>query len=187
MLINEKLEMIVWQPFKNYSTSLAKYLVDHRVFGRGNQFKFVQGPVPYLDNDLKEFDRAPSLGHTNWFPKVSTHYTKVLPIRNPYDRVISQWKHALKYDGGLSFDDFLFNNSKQIIQFPATKVYKYDKLIKVENIEQELKDLSLFNDKYNFPHENKSKESDNFQLEEKQKELIYYLHYNDFQTGGYDK
>ena len=67
-----------------------------------------------------EPEHEPSLGHTNWFPKRATTYTKILPIRNPYSRAVSQWKHALKYNDGLSFDEWLFRHSKQLIQFPVS-------------------------------------------------------------------
>ena len=65
-------------------------------------------------------------------------------------------------------------------------MYRYDKLIKVENIEQELKDLSLFNDEYDFPHNNKSDDVD-LELNEEHKKLIYFLHQSDFEAGGYSK
>ena len=185
MLINNNRKMLVWQPFKNYSTSLADYLTSNRIF-RQQRFVFVQGPVPYLENDVLESEHEPSLGHTNWFPKRATGYTKILPIRNPYFRVVSQWKHALKYSDGLSFDEWLLRHSKQLIQFPVSKMYRYDKLIKVENIEQELKDLSLFNNEYDFPHNNKSDDVD-FELNQEHKKLIYFLHQSDFEAGGYSK
>jgi len=185
MLINDSKKMLVWQPFKNYSTSLANYLTSYRIF-RQQRFVFAQGPVPYLDNDVLEPEHEPSLGHTNWFSKRATDYTKILPIRNPYSRAVSQWKHALKYNNELSFDEWLLRHSKQLIKFPVSKVYRYDKLIKVENIEQELKNLSLFNDEYDFPHNNKSDDVD-FELNEDHKKLIYFLHYSDFQAGGYSK
>ena len=65
-------------------------------------------------------------------------------------------------------------------------MYKHDKLIKVENIEQELKDLSLFKENYKFPHNNKSDEVD-FELNEEHKKLIYFLHQSDFEAGCYSK
>ena len=72
--------ILVWQPFKNYSTSIANYLTSHKVFGF-DKFVFVQGPVPYLPNDVAQPEHEPALGHTNWFSKRATNYTKVLPIR----------------------------------------------------------------------------------------------------------
>ena len=186
MLVNNKKKIVVWQPFKNYSTSLVGYLANSKIFG-SDRFLFVQGPVPYLDNDVRRPEHEPSLGHTNWLPKRATNYTKILPIRNPYDRAISQWKHALANFKNLEFDEWLMIHSKQLIKFPVTKVYKYDKLIKVENIEQELKDLSLFNDEHEFPHSNKSEVDESFQLDQRQKDLIYYLHYSDFIEGEYEK
>ena len=185
MLISKKKKIIVWQPFKNYSTSLLRYLANSKIFGE-DRFSFVQGPVPYFDNDAKEFHHLPSLGHTNWLPKSATEYTKILPIRNPYSRVISQWKEGLKYDADLSFDTWFLIHSKQLIQAPVTKLYQYDKLLKVEDIEQELRNLSLFNEDYAFPHNNKSEHND-FELSEKHKEIIYHVHYSDFDEGGYDK
>ena len=185
MLINKEKKIIVWQPFKNYSTSIANYLTSNRIFGK-EKFIFVQGPVPYFHGDTKSFDHLPSLGHTNWLPETATEYTRILPIRNPYSRVVSQWKEGLKYDSNLDFDHWFLVHSKQQIQFPVTKLYRYDKLIKVENIEQELRDLSLFNEEHEFPHSNKSDDSD-FELSERHKEIIYHMHYSDFDEGQYEK
>jgi hypothetical protein len=186
MLINNKKEILVWQPFKNYSTSIGKYLLNNKIFNE-NKFIFVQGPVPYLAKDVKEPDAEPGLGHTNWFPKRSTNYLKLLPIRDPYSRVVSQWKQALKNFKDIEFDEWLMIHSKQLIKFPVTKIYEYDELIRVEDIENELRKFHLFNEDYTFPHSNKSDIRNDFQLTQKQKDMIYYLHYSDFIEGGYEK
>lgn len=155
MLINNSKKVLIWQPFKNYSTSIANYLTSRKFFGP-DRFIFVQGPVPYLPNDVRQPDHEPALGHTNWLSERSTVYIKVLPIRNPYDRALSQWKHAIKTNPSLSFDDWLMIHSKQLIKFPVTKLYKYDKLLKVEDVENGLRELNLFKEEYPFPHSNKS-------------------------------
>ena len=196
MLINKERELIVWQPLKNYSTSLNKYLCSYRVFGK-ERFKFVQGPVPYLPNDVLNPENEPSLGHTNWYPKRAINFKKLLPIRNPYDRAISQWKFTISKGENVSFNKWLMVHSKQLIKFPVTKLYEYDELIKVENIEQELKRFDLFKEECPFPHLNeswKSADSKNygvdfssFKLSQQQKDLIYYLHHEDFVKGEYEK
>ena len=185
MLINKKKKIIVWQPFKNYSTSISRYLCSYTVFG-SEKFKFVQGPVPYLPNDVVEPEDEPSLGHTNWLPKKAINFQKLLPIRNPYDRAISQWKFA-KAGKPVSFDEWLMEDSKQLIKFPVTKLYEYDELIKVENIEKELGRFNLFKEEHAFPYANKSADDTSFDLNQYQKDLIYYLHHEDFVKGGYKK
>ena len=186
MLINNKKKILIWQPFKNYSTSLADYMTNYRIFGNG-RFLFAQGPVPYLASDVTEPDHEPGLGHTNWLPARCTNYLKLLPIRNPYDRVISQWKNALKDWGNIEFDEWLMTHSKQLIMSPVTKMYKYEKLIKVENIQDELQQLGLWSGEHEFPHNNKSDIQDGFKLNQSQKDIIYYFHYSDFVEGGYEK
>ena len=185
MLINNSKQMLVWQPFKNYSTSLLNYLCCHKVF-KHKKFIFAQGPVPYFVTDVSRPEHEPSLGHTNWLSKRTASYTKVLPIRNPYNRTVSQWKHAIKTNPSLSFDDWLMIHSKQLIKFPVTKIYEYDILLRVEDIENGLRELNLFKDEHPFPHSNKSDDID-FTLTQYHKDMIYYLHYSDFIEGGYDK
>ena len=186
MLINHEKKILVWRPFKNYSSSLVAYLSRVSIFGK-EKFMSTHGPVPFLVNDSKNSESMPTLGHTNWLPEQASNYIKLLPIRNPYDRVVSQWMWGLKKGGSYSFDDWLLIHSKQLIQFPVTKIYKYDHLIHVEDMENELRKFELFKEDHKFPHINKSAPIDDFQLTQKQKDMIYYLHYSDFVEGGYEK
>ena len=185
MLINNEKKILVWRPFKNYSSSLLKYLGSYRVF-KTDRFISVHGPVPFLENDLNTPNEEPALGHTNWLPEKASSYLKLLPIRNPYDRVVSQWKFSLNFNQ-IDFDEWLLECSKQLIQLPVSKVYRYDHLIRVEDIENELRKFDLFNEDHEFPHINKSEPVEGFKLTEKQRDMIYYLHYHDFLHGGYDK
>ena len=165
---------------------MSRYLCSPKIFGK-ERFIYVEGPAPCLPSDITP-DGGPSLGHTNWLPDRYRNYLKLLPIRNPYDRVVSQWRWGLNLGEDYSFDEWLMIHSKQLIMFAVTKVYyPFDKIIRVEDIEDELRELGLLNGNHDFPHFNKSDVRNDFQLTQKQKDMIYYLHYSDFIEGGYEK
>lgn len=182
MIVNEKTEIIIWQPFKNYSTSINRFFAQHH-----SNFKIIKNLK--LPDNITYSDRKYS-SHGHELPTRYENYTKFLPVRNPYERVISQWKYYIKEGGDFNFDEWLLTCSTQPIMYPVTKIYKYDILIKVELLYEELRKyketLGIQRPLHEFPHLNKSDIEDPI-LTQPQKDFIYYFHYSDFNEGGYSR
>jgi len=189
MLINRKRKFVIFMPFKNYSNSLLEF------FSKWSCYTRYVGDSPHYSWEPPLFTNA----HTCSCPDLimSNQWTRFLPLRNPYDRVISQWKwHMQMEKTETSFDDWLMTQSKQAVCMPVTKVYPHHTdILKCENIIEELMNNELFyfgpNRKkqiQSFPHANKSKMKKSFvELTQRQQEIIYYYHYEDFITGEYSK
>jgi hypothetical protein len=177
MLVNKRRKLIISTPFKNYSTTLEN------IFSEMGWDKFY-GAHPIITGDSTEC-RSFEHKHNNL---VSDHfkdegYEVILPVRNPYNRVNSMWKHS-KYFHEINFDEWFFENSKCACCFPVTRLYQYDHLVKVENLVEDFESLDI---KIDFlPQFNKSIET-GVEFTEIQKEQIYYLHYEDFKNGEYEK
>lgn len=173
MLINHLKKIVIWTPFKNYSSSLNMYL-------RQRGFIMTFGPQATIGHEKNRLTT-----HTNELMSGLEDYELILPIRNPYKRVVSQWKYHCAVSNKISFEEWFWKLSRAAIMLPVTRLYKYTRLIKVENIEQELKDLNLYYGA--FSKINESSKDLSHALSEQEKELIYYLHYEDFIAGNYEK
>jgi hypothetical protein len=131
--------------------------------------------------------------HTAYVPQdLRNGFARYLPIRNPYDRVISQYHWHLKVCDHISFDEWLMVHSKQPICMPVTTIYeKYDHLLHTENMTDEMRKYGLLivrnNEELEFPRENVTQNKQKIDLTPIQKDYIYFLHYSDFVAGGYPK
>lgn len=77
---------------------------------------------------------------------------------------------------------------------PVTVIYRdYDCVIRVENLEEELEKHNLIvyhpstNERLPIPHKNKTEDKVEMDLSPEHAELIYFLHYEDFVAGGYER
>ena len=178
MLVNYEKKTIIVTPFKNFSTTLEKIFSDQN-------WRKIYGSHPHISGENLGF---PDLydKHNNVVSQIflDDGYEIILPIRNPYDRVASFWKHSQMVYGDIIFDKWFFEDSKYACCLPVTRTYKYHHLVRVENLTEDFESLDI---KIDFvPHLNKSvKKSQEFT--DIQKEQIYYLHYEDFKNGGYEK
>lgn len=179
MLYNHDLQTIIWTPYKNYSTSIRCYLLDQL---RSPWREFI-GYEPCTGLEIKQYGV-----HTTNYPEYYDHFKFILPIRNPYDRVLSQYKFESKYftTTHYTFKEWFWKYGKDQYRLSATKLYRYNELLKVENIEQELKRLNLHLG-YPLPKMNVSQNNNECVLTQEDKDLIYFLHYEDFIAGGYEK
>lgn len=177
MIVNHQTKVIIWQPFKNYSFSIDSFFRTEHGFEHidGNQLSY-------------SFNKTGYGRHTHYVPDNVKCYKKFLPIRNPYNRVMSQWKFSIKHGNTLNFDDWLLRAGNNPIMYPVTKLYDFDHLIHVEQICEELYNyrniLGIIRPIVEFPHINMSEVSNPI-LTQEQKDFIYYFHYSDFLTGSY--
>lgn len=182
MIVNDQTRVVIWQPFKNYSSSINSFFTscDHK-----ERFYFVKSRQ--CTHNVDEFRDG---GHGHMLPEKYSSYKRYLPIRNPYDRTISQWKYYVKNDGKLNFDEWLKHAASQPIMYPVTRIYAYDYLIVVESIHEDLsrygQDIGITRPLCDFPHMNRSV-SENPILTQSQKDFIYYFHYLDFLAGSYNR
>ena len=179
---NEGLLTVIWTPFKNYSTSL------HQCLLKRPEFIGVKDKHPYRfkkqgrGNFSKAIDAHTNICNTLWGLKGSR---QILPIRNPYNRTISNYHYAKKENWipkSYTMLDFLY--SKSHLHFPVVELYQYTHLVHVENIVEEFKILGI--DISDIEHHNKGDYTE-YELSEKEKELIYFWHYPDFVAGGYEQ
>lgn len=178
MLYNNRRSMIIWTPFKNYSTSIRFYFLEQM----NSEWKEFIGYEPHTGLETKRFGV-----HANKAPSYYNHYKFILPIRNPYDRILSQWKFCSRCENtNFKFSEWFLKHGKYSYQLPVVKLYKYNTLLKVENIEEELKKINLHLG-YPLPKLNTSPNPLNYELTQEDKDLIYFLHYEDFVAGGYEK
>ena len=177
--------------YGNIKTNELKYELDHST-------------IAYLKNNCKYFDN---------------NYFKFAFVRHPYRRLVSEY-HYCKYQYSRfiknldTFKDFVYelrekfeevingkeNNhlyvSHYLPQYLFTNNYRkiqlVDKVYKVENIEEDLKDLckNLNIDRELIKTEkNSSKFEYNFEdyYDEEIKEIVYELYKDDFIIFGYEK
>ena len=86
MYLNHQSELLIWEPYKNYSSSINEFL--HDLYGWVRIF----GEQPFVHSDDVIVG-----AHTNTIPTVAKikDFRMFLPLRNPYDRVLSQWKYSI--------------------------------------------------------------------------------------------
>jgi len=200
MLHSPRKKVIIYQPFKNASTSLGRF------FLQSPYFQEILGEHPNWNVDKievpQEFER-PHGSHTHvWFSwrlQDFKEYDVYVPIRNPYDRTVSMYKFYLQHCtkkniNPLGFSDWLLREFKQPIHLPVTQVYNYTQLIKVEQIEEDVSKLVEKHDIFfrrtalkQFPHNNKSQEIEEIKMTQFEKDVIYFWHYQDFINGGYER
>jgi len=178
-------KVIIYTPFKNFSSSL------HAYYSGKPRYHSIVGPSPDYNFSLTTKVNR----HTGFMPDdIDKEYTKYLPIRNPYDRVMSQYNWHLKTCGEISFNEWFMVHSKQPVCHPVTTIYpKFDKVLHVENLVNELRENNLLlkkpstQEEFPFPHKNPTENKRIINFTDEQKEAIYYFHYDDFLAGGYSK
>jgi hypothetical protein len=186
MLYNKKKNTIIWLPHKICSTSLRGYFREDTTWEVYHSRHYVS-PLyfpTHVDHHgvtyPTETNFSPALGG-----RTKDSYRRVLPLRNPYDRVVSMWKFHIALGFKENFEEwfaqiFMFHPST----LPATRIFAghYDETIITENIESELKRLNL--DHGEFPHLNKTQGT--HELTSSQKQIISHFHKEDFLKGGYN-
>jgi len=185
MIYSHNHKVVIYTPFKNFSSSLQAY------YSNKPKFHSIVGPNPNYNFDLSNSINR----HTAFVPDdIDKNYKKFLPIRNPYERVISQYNWHLKTCGQISFDEWFMIHSKQPVCQPVTVIYpKFDQVLHVENLVEELRENGLLvknpstQEEFSFPHKNATENKIVVNFTNQQRENIYYLHYSDFLVGGYER
>jgi hypothetical protein len=139
----------------------------------------------------------------NWKPRPFKSYRRLLPIRNPYDRILSMWKfhvdsnevHKWESEESLQWymeEMFMFHP----LTLPVCRLFRHhwQWLLKTENLEAELRKHEIDIPNKIFPKANKSRielddimdESDIKLWEKKYKPMIAHFHKLDFEAGGYE-
>jgi hypothetical protein len=184
MLINCDTKTIIYTPFKNYSTSLHEY------FGDLDGWEEFVGIHPRIDGDCYDCDPNYNITykHTNKPPSVYKSYKRILPLRNPYDRVMSMWAWTNMEFGGVSFESFFFRGAKYPAAFPAARIYPYDFIVRTENIKEDFEKAGIDIDMSKFPHSHESTYPITaHKYTEFEKSSIYWWHKEDFDAGNYEK
>ena len=132
-------------------------------------------------------------------------YKKFTIIRNPYDRVVSDYfwmkEHAPHlaqndFDDYLSLREDVVKNNKYDLDMYFDHFYpmhyyfediKYDHVIRFENIEVEFEKIRNLYNIENILTKNNQSSSKGYLLSEEQEERIYSLYKNDFIKFGYKK
>lgn len=223
MIYNHKLNTIIWLPYKNYSSSLMDYFNAHEW---RNYFEATDWTCHYSNSIKMNLPGYDDIGATRhgityppmihaesnsfeWQPRDCKSYRRLLPLRNPYDRVLSMWKFHIDYnkEQDLQEPDSLTYYMTEVFMFhpltlPATRLFRhhYQWTMKMENIEEELvrhklmlPDPKGFRNKP-FPLVNKSRytleevmDDDTRKLwEEKFKPMVAHFHIRDFEAGDYE-
>lgn len=219
MIYNKELNTIIWLPYKNYSSSLMEYFDAH-------EWRTSHEPTEwqaYTSNSIKTnhvpgFDDIGGTRHGitypvmchplnshsyEWEPRPFKAYRRLLPLRNPYDRVLSMWKfhvdsnreHQWGQSESLQWymeEVFMFHP----LTLPACRIFKnhWQWIIKTEDIENELIRHEINIPKKIFPMANASRiklvdimDKPTIKLwEEKYKPLVAHFHKSDFEAGGYE-
>jgi hypothetical protein len=137
------------------------------------------------------------IGEARW-----NSYKKITIIRNPYERVISDyfWQRKNNLIPGLSFEGFL-SLREDIIQnnrygeslyydhfYPMCFYFEdieYDYVLRFENLSKELEKIQkIFNIEKPFPKLNETEHRD-FVLTKNQKKRIYNIYERDFEQFEY--
>lgn len=220
MIYNKKLNTIIWLPYKNFSSSLVHYFDAH-------EWNTSHEPTDwelYLSNSIKTshvpgWNGVDCSRHGITYPIIDTEeigncfeasygfkpfheYRRLLPIRNPYDRVLSMWKFHIESNRYHKWgapetlkwfmeEWFMFHP----LSLPVCRIFKthWQFLIKTEDIENELKKHEIYLPYKKFPKANKSNllledlmdEATTEVWENKYKPLIAHFHKVDFEAGNY--
>jgi len=219
MLYNKERNTIIWLPYKNYSSSLMEYFDAH-------EWRTSHEPTEwqaYISNSIK-VNHVPGfndIGCTRhgitypvmchplnshayeWEPRPFKSYRRLLPLRNPYDRVLSMWKFHVdsnrehEWEQGESLkwymeEVFMFHP----LTLPACRIFKHhwQWIIKTEEIEHELIRHEINIPNKIFPQANKSRilleeimDKPTIKLwNEKYKPMVAHFHKSDFEAGNYE-
>jgi hypothetical protein len=181
MLINHKTKQVILTPFKCWASSTARYFVS-------KEWENFQNLHPYISGDMRNSNPFYSMvgGHGNVVPNRYSGYSKILLIRNPYERVLSMWKWVCKKHGLMRFEDYFYNGCQWPTCFPVTLNYPHDHLVKVESYFDDMERLGIKINKNKFPHLNACS-TPHHELTDTEKEIIYWFHYADFKAANYEK
>jgi hypothetical protein len=153
--------------------------------------------IPVYQHMLPKQLKGKYIGEARW-----NNYKKVTIIRNPYDRIVSDyfWLKPYEQFSRLSFDDFLglredvvknnrYSENMYYDHFYPMYLYfegiEYDHVLRFENLEAELEELrKIFKIEKQFTKNNQTEHSD-FVLTRTQKKRIYNLYKRDFEQFGY--
>ena len=183
MITNHVRECLIYTPFKNCSSSL------HNYFRKRPPFNSTLGPHPAYNDGRHERSGK----HTAWLSPEWSDWKKFLPLRNPFDRVRSMyWWHISKHEE-LEFDEWFDIHMKQPVCEPVIKIYfAYDHIIRCEHIEDDLREHGLLLEtpkgaEIPFPRNNVTNPPRRIEFTQRQRDIIYWFHIEDFVAGNYPR
>ena len=193
-MISQELKIIYVHIPKTAGVSLCFFLQDYIPdFKKVDDNNFLMAPIGSGMNDKHRF-----LYQYNELYNIDINdYFVFTIIRNPYDRILSffRWRYPNKKPDKISFEHFIKEN--YIPQYDYIKIndkLHVDKIVKFENLINDLKDIKIFKDiDFNdFPHVNKSiplkQDYKIFFSENKDLSDLYYEQFKiDFEYFGYDR
>lgn len=166
MLINERQRIVIYTPFKVGSQSLHKYFDNRESWWR------VIGKHPL----------SPIYGpHTADLATRWEEYEILLPLRDPFSRVVSMWKYYRQTGGDLLFPAWLDERLTSPELGPVAGQYRFTGVLHLETMGAELKARGL--DYGEFPHLHKGTENHTLTIDERDR--IVQVHGIDFLVGGY--
>ena len=160
MFVNRIRQEVIYTPFKVFSTSTRAYLEEQ------DDWVEAIGCQPHSSWEDARFSV-----HNHILEHRVANYKKILPIRDPYARVISQYKWRCKRLGEISFEDWFMLESRQCVLSAVTEIYKYDQLMTLDDMIQQWP---------GFPHENHIEKE--VIIPSQFIPIIDYIHYSDFQA-----
>lgn len=173
MLINTSKQLLIWTPYKSYSTSFHHHFRGYNgwlgVVGAHTMMPHMHGP------------------HTNSYQgPTSVDLVRILPLRNPFNRVRSMYKFSQRDqtpEKKLTFTEWFETFGVLPLNGSAVSQYEHEEVIRVETLAEDLSKFGI--DAKDFPHENKSNEESKILLTDDQKTVIRYIHRKDFEKGNY--
>lgn len=167
MLVNYERQVAIFTPFKNYSVSI------HTYFEVDREWIMCIGPQPF-DGLIGPHANVVATWWKGW--------ELWLPIRNPYDRVVSMWRYQCSIDGEMPWDEWMRDCFSLPHFGPVTTLYPYTRLIHCETIAETLRSLGC--DYGEFPRLNVS-DGKRPEMTLEHRHMIEQVHAADFRMGGY--
>lgn len=167
----------IYTPPKTGSTSL------HSALCKDGPFVYVVGP---------QFETGEIEKHTVHRPYFGANAKYYMVVRNPYDRLLSLWRHAVYYHGAKGpferfFQYYCLADEKTFYSTSLLEFYlstgTEPSIVQLEEIDKLEKVVGPFT----MPHEHKGAQLPHFTLTQKDKDMILESHFgSDFALGRYD-
>ena len=174
MLFNFEKKIAILLPFKTGSTSVVGHLTDKK---RKSDLNWIPLYAPHFNESVEI--------HSNVKPPHMSDFTKFLLVRNPYARVLSMWNHTCRYEKiEIPFNKGFIQNIHRPVIGSVTQHFPFDYLIKMENMEDDLKKYDLIEADESIKIRNVGNTPD-YEFSDEELIAIRYLYRSDFVNCGY--